>query len=132
MRKNVLSLAAISMFVASCSTSVKQIGSVNMLSHRNVNQKLDYQVLSTYAGGSPKERKQSRSVTIEDAIDQLKDPATNATVNALFADLTWHYPSDGFQPNTPGVLVITDKGARVLLHDLQADDLCKCPDGTSS
>jgi len=70
MRKNVLSLAAISMFVASCSTSVKQIGSVNMLSHRNVNPKLDYQVLSTYAGGSPKERKQSRSVTIEDAIDQ--------------------------------------------------------------
>ncbi len=54
------------------------------------------------------------------------------TVDALFADLTWHYPSDGYQPNTPGVLVITDKGARVLLNDLQADDLFKCPDQRSS
>ncbi len=70
MKKPVLSLMAISLVVASCTTSVKIIGSVNMLSHRNVNPKLEYQVLSTYAGGSPKERKQSRAVTIEDAVDQ--------------------------------------------------------------
>ena len=46
-----------------------------------------------------------------------------ATVDALFCDLNAHYPTDGFEPNTPGVLVVTDNGARVLLHDLQQDDL---------
>jgi len=70
MKRTILSFIAISIIAASCSTSVKQIGSVNMLSHRNVNPKLEYQVLTTYAGGSPKERKQSRAVTIEEAIDQ--------------------------------------------------------------
>lgn len=84
MRKNTLSFATISILLASCSTSIQQIGSVNMLSHRNVNPKLEYQVLSTYAGGSQKERKQSRSVTIEDAIDQTvkKVPGGEFLMNA--------------------------------------------------
>ena len=70
MKTTILTFFAISLIGTSCSTSVKMIGSVNMLSHRNVNPQLEYQVLTTYAGGSPKERKKSRAVTIEDAIDQ--------------------------------------------------------------
>lgn len=70
MKKSIFKIALFSIIATSCSTSVKQIGSVNMLSHRNVNPKLEYQVMTTYAGGSPKERKQSRALTIEDAIDQ--------------------------------------------------------------
>lgn len=74
MKKSVLFLVALLAITisltTSCSTSVKQIGSVNMLSHRNVNPNLEYQAISTYAGGSPKERKLSRAVTIEDAVDQ--------------------------------------------------------------
>ena len=68
----------------SCSTSIKIIGSVNMLSHRNVNPKLDYHALATYSGGSPKERKKTRAVTIEDAIDQTvkKIPGGEFLMNA--------------------------------------------------
>jgi hypothetical protein len=69
MKKGILSLVVISLIATSCS-SVKIIGSVNMLSHRNVNTQTEYQLLTSYAGGSPKERKKSKAVTIEDAIDQ--------------------------------------------------------------
>lgn len=55
--------------ISSC-TSVKQIGKVNMISNRNVDPKLDYSVISTYSGGSKRELKKSRALTIEDAIDQ--------------------------------------------------------------
>ena len=51
-------------------TSVKQIGKVNMISNRNVDPKLNYQVISTYSGGGKRELKQSKAKTIEDAIDQ--------------------------------------------------------------
>lgn len=55
--------------ITSC-TSVKQIGKVNMISNRNVDPKLNYEVITTYSGGSKKELKKSKSTTIEDAIDQ--------------------------------------------------------------
>lgn len=66
-----IALLAITMtLTTSCSTSIKQIGSVNMLSHRNVNPNLEYQPIATYSGGSPKEKKSTRAVTIEEAVDQ--------------------------------------------------------------
>lgn len=49
--------------------SVNQIGKVNMISTRNIDQSLKYQLLTTYSGGSKRELKKSRSKTIEDAID---------------------------------------------------------------
>ncbi len=55
--------------VCSC-TSVKQIGKVNMISNRNIDSGLDYDVISTYAGGSNKDLKRSKALTIEDAIDE--------------------------------------------------------------
>lgn len=69
MKKLILNFIAVSLIATSCST-VKVIGSVNMLSHRNVNPQQQYQLLTSYAGGSQKERKQTRAVTIEDAVDQ--------------------------------------------------------------
>lgn len=51
-------------------TSVKQIGKVNMISTRNVDPNLKYQVITTYSGGSKRELKKSKSTSIEDAIDQ--------------------------------------------------------------
>lgn len=51
-------------------TSVKQIGKVNMISNRNVDPKLDYDVITTYSGGSNRELKKSKAKTVEDAIDQ--------------------------------------------------------------
>lgn len=55
--------------ISSC-TSVKQIGKVNMISNRNVDINLNYQVISTYSGGSKKELRKSRSENIEDAVDK--------------------------------------------------------------
>ena len=69
--------------ISSC-TSVKQIGKVNMISNRNVNPKLNYDVISTYSGGSKHELKKSRAKTIEDAIDQTvrKIPGGEFLMNA--------------------------------------------------
>jgi hypothetical protein len=57
------------LLAAGC-TSVKQIGKVNMISTRNIDPNLKYQVVTTYSGGSKKELKKSRATSIEDAIDQ--------------------------------------------------------------
>jgi hypothetical protein len=69
--------------LAAC-TSVKQIGKVNMISNRNVNPELKYQVITTYSGGSNKELKKTRASSIEDAIDQTvrKVPGGEFVMNA--------------------------------------------------
>lgn len=58
----------IALSVASCGTSVKQIGKVNMLSIRNVDPNLKYKLLSSYMGGSNSELKRAKATTIEDAM----------------------------------------------------------------
>ncbi|MFI5187201.1 MAG: hypothetical protein ACHQF0_10775 [Chitinophagales bacterium] len=69
MKKLILIIIVITA-IASCSTSVKLIGKVNMISNRNIDPKLDYDVISTYSGGSNRDIKKSRAATVEDAIDQ--------------------------------------------------------------
>jgi hypothetical protein len=64
----VLKITVLLFIICSCS-SVKQIGKVNMISTRNVDQSIKYQVLTTYSGGSKRELKKTRSKSIEDAID---------------------------------------------------------------
>jgi hypothetical protein len=64
------SFILLAIILATGCTSVKQIGKVNMISNRNVDPKLNYEVISTYSGGSKRELKKSRAKTIEDAIDQ--------------------------------------------------------------
>jgi len=56
-------------FLAFSCTSIKQIGQVNMISNRNIDPKLNYEAISRYSGGSKKELKRSRAVSIQDAID---------------------------------------------------------------
>ncbi len=46
-------------------TSVMQIGKINMISNRNVETSFDYSLISSYAGGSQKEIKKTRSETID-------------------------------------------------------------------
>lgn len=55
--------------LSSC-TSYKKIGTVNMISNRNIDSNLNYKLLSSYSGGSNNELKKSRSKSIEEAIDK--------------------------------------------------------------
>lgn len=66
----------------SCST-VKQVGQLNMISTRNIEPKLNYEVVSRYSGGSQKELRKARSLTIQDAIDKTvrKIPGGEYLVN---------------------------------------------------
>jgi len=67
--KQVLLGLILAVGITSC-TSIKQIGKVNMIANRNIDPKLDYNVIATYSGGSQRELKKSKALTIEDAIDQ--------------------------------------------------------------
>ncbi len=82
MKKLFLALMVI-IAISSC-TSVKQIGKVNMISNRNVDPNLNYDVISTYSGGSDKELKKTKVKTIEDAVDQTvrKIPGGEFLMNA--------------------------------------------------
>lgn len=64
-----LALIIVGLLLQSCSTSIKQIGTVNMISARNVSPDLKYEMISTYSGGSKKEMKRSRAETIQDALN---------------------------------------------------------------
>lgn len=59
----------IALVFTSC-MSLEQIGKVNMISNRNIDPKLDYQVLSTYTSSGGNDLYYSKSETIEDAIDE--------------------------------------------------------------
>ena len=68
----------------SACTSINQIGKVNMISNRNIDPNLKYQVITTYSGGSKREFKKSRATSIENAIDQTvrKVPGGEFVMNA--------------------------------------------------
>lgn len=70
--------------LSSCGTSIKQIGKLNMISNRNVDKSVNYALIATYAGGSPKELKKSRALTIEEALDKTvkKIPGGEYLMNA--------------------------------------------------
>lgn len=53
------------------STKIEQIGKVNMISNRNVDTKFEYKPLKTYASLSKKQLKQTKHITIEEAIDNV-------------------------------------------------------------
>jgi hypothetical protein len=66
--KTLIAIILIAAIYSSC-TTVKQIGSVNMLSTRNIDASTKYTLISSYAGGSDKEIKKSTCKTIEDAVN---------------------------------------------------------------
>jgi len=58
--------------LSSCSSvKVKLIGKVSMIATRNVESKVEYGVISSYAGSGKKELKRNKGETIEQAIDNL-------------------------------------------------------------
>lgn len=58
------------LLLASCVTT-KQIGTVNMISNRNIESSANYALLKSYMGANKQEIRQSKAKTIEDAIDQV-------------------------------------------------------------
>lgn len=60
---------AILWITCSCN-SYRKIGSVNMISNRNIDSSIDYEVLTTYSGGEKKEIKKSKAKTVEQAVDE--------------------------------------------------------------
>ena len=59
------------LFLLGSCVSTKQIGSLNMVSNRNIESSANYVPLRNYMGASKKEIKDSKATTIEDAIDQV-------------------------------------------------------------
>jgi hypothetical protein len=57
--------------LASCAVTTKQIGSVSMISNRNVESSTNYVLLKSYMGSSQKELRKSKAETIQDAIEQV-------------------------------------------------------------
>lgn len=57
------------LILSSCSSSIRQIGKVNMISQRNIDTRSDYKLIKSYVGLSNKEIKRSRNSTIEESID---------------------------------------------------------------
>lgn len=70
MKKKIqLSLILLSILITSCS-SVREIGKVNMISTRNIDASVKYEILTTYSGGSKRELKKSSAKSVDDAIDK--------------------------------------------------------------
>ena len=67
--KNFILMSLVAVALYSCAT-ITQIGDLNMISKRNIDSDFNYELLSTYAGGSKKELKKSKAVNIEEAVDQ--------------------------------------------------------------
>jgi hypothetical protein len=84
MKKQVYFIIALcSVLLTSCGVTIKQIGSINMISTRNVDPKLEYVRLTTYSGAGEKELKKTRAVSVEDAINQTvkKTPGGEMLMN---------------------------------------------------
>lgn len=64
--------------------SVRQVGKVNMISTRNVDPTVHYELVSSYAGGTERELRRSRAENVEQAIDDTvkKVPGGEFVVNA--------------------------------------------------
>ena len=85
-------LFLLAILMASC-VSVKEIGKVNMISNRNIDPNLKYQLITTYSGGSNHEFKKSTAKTIEDAIDETvkKIPGGEFLMNAKIYSVNGQY-----------------------------------------
>jgi phage tail sheath protein FI len=68
---NKLLLLCAIVFFSSCAVTIKQIGSVNMISNRNIDGSTNYVLLKSYMGANQKELRKSKAVTVQDAIEQV-------------------------------------------------------------
>lgn len=103
-----------SLLLVSCSSSVvvNKLGKVNMLSNRNVDSKSDYVALRNYMGMSEKEIKQTKSTSIEDAIDvTVKNTPggeflKNVKMYQVIRDQKYYYAVEGDVWGLPKTLII--------------------------
>jgi len=81
------------LFTSGCAPSVVKIGTLNMVSHRNVDPDLKYELVSSYAGGSKKELKKSRATTVEEALEQTvrKVPGGELMMNVKLYQISGKY-----------------------------------------
>ncbi len=77
----------------SCAPTVQKVGTVNIISHRNVDPNLQYELISSYTGGSKRELKKSRAANIQDAVDQTvrKVPGGEMVMNAKIYQVKGKY-----------------------------------------
>lgn len=72
MRKHALLLfTTIVLICISCGTVIKHVGTINMISTRNINPDGKYKLLSTYMGSSKKDKEESRATSINQAVDDI-------------------------------------------------------------
>jgi hypothetical protein len=71
MKVKSLSFLLVLCFALTSCMKVKQIGKINMISNRNVDSKTDYVLLKNYMGGSKKQLRKLKALTLEDAIDKV-------------------------------------------------------------
>ena len=69
--KNLALFILILILFSACAPTVTQIGTINMISTRNVDTDFDYSELASYRGASEREIKRTESVTIEDAVNDV-------------------------------------------------------------
>lgn len=69
MKKFSIILFVLAITLSAYPAKLKQIGSINMISTRNVNPSLEYKPIATFAGGSDRELKRSKAKTIDEAIE---------------------------------------------------------------
>jgi hypothetical protein len=80
-------------FLNSCAPSIKKIGTLNMIAHRNVDMKLDYELISTYSGGGNRELKKSRNTSVEEALENTvrKVPGGEMLLNVKLYQIKGKY-----------------------------------------
>lgn len=68
--KKYLFLSLMAIFALSSCSSFKTVGTLNMLSTRNIDSNAEYELKSSYTGGSKSELRKTKAETIEDAINE--------------------------------------------------------------
>ena len=89
MQKLFLSLSIL-FFLSGCGVKITQIGKLNMVSNRNISDKTEYQLLSSYTKASKKEMKKNNFKDLEAAMDFTvkKVPGGEYLMNPRFYLLT--------------------------------------------
>ena len=96
MKTNTLKKAGIALLLsglfASCASKYEAIGNVSLLSERAIKPGLEYKQLTTNSGGSKKELKSSKTVSIKDAVAQV---ISKVPGGCFITDVTIYIVNDG-------------------------------------
>ncbi|MEI6755182.1 MAG: hypothetical protein WCK78_18725 [Paludibacter sp.] len=145
MKKIIYLMFVVVISFSGCSTlKVKQIGKMNMISNRNVNPNLQYQLISSYSGGSKSELRKSTAKTIDEAVDQtvrkipggeflmnVKIYAIDSTFYAVEGDV-WGVPLvngyRGFKVGSKVSWNVLFKTKTGIVYALKDDEKCSVTD----